>query len=183
MAAASYLRPVLDASKRRTQLKYALKTLRKVQFDTIACQGVSGITTGAVLAYLFKVPLTVVRKPEDTSCHSSNRVETTLNLLRPHRFLIVDDFVATGATRDRIVSALPDWKFVGLYEFNNDVLDLTSGVTSNPPPEISDPGDLSRASASLPAWTGEPASPASTPNASSLWASVQERFRLVLPSS
>lgn len=121
--AADYLDDVLDPKQQKVFLHQAMQTLRGVEFDTIACSGVSGIVMGAILSRAFFKPLTVVRKPDDQSNHSSRSVETNLDLGNPDvSFLVVDDFMLSGRTRNRILAALNHWRFAGLYSYLGDKL-------------------------------------------------------------
>jgi len=64
--------------------------------DAIVCTGVSGMLVAPIVSYLTDIPLTVVRKGNDS--HSMYEVEGVL----PESYIIIDDLVASGSTLKRI---------------------------------------------------------------------------------
>ncbi len=74
---------------------------KDIKPQTIAVTGVSGIAAGGAISYLTGLPLCVVRKPRDNA-HSDHRVEGRL----ANRYLILDDFVSTGQTLNRIAKQI-----------------------------------------------------------------------------
>ena len=124
-----YLRPVVDAELRGRAIDKALPVLRKRKFDAIAVRGMSGATIGAILADRLDKDLYLVRKGNEVeSSHSSYKVEGPDG---PIDYIIVDDFVATGATIEAVLLDMtkyfPHAKCVGLYlwrdaEFNDHYL-------------------------------------------------------------
>jgi orotate phosphoribosyltransferase len=87
------------ASARFVQLKKELK------FDAIAFCGSSGCAVAFGLAVKHKIPLIYVRKRGEKS-HSYSKVECNDTHVQVKKYLIVDDFVNTGATLDYIVSTI-----------------------------------------------------------------------------
>jgi len=74
------------------------------KFDSLAATGVSGITVAAPLAVLLNKPLVVVRKKDDGSHNVNQLVEGHLSMGK--RVLFVDDFIAGGDTKARVVKAI-----------------------------------------------------------------------------
>ena len=91
------------------------------RFDAIAVRGISGLLVGVPLALRLDKQLIVVRKPKDDT-HSPYMVE---GYAAGERYLIVDDFVSTGATVKEIQKALKTdenfkhYELAGLYEWNH----------------------------------------------------------------
>lgn len=100
---AGYLRTVLTPDTLRQSVMGVVRALRAVkgEFDAIAVRGVSGSTVGAAAAFVLGKPLVVVRKPEQS--HSRNYVE---GLKRVGGYVIVDDFIDTGATVRKVVEEM-----------------------------------------------------------------------------
>lgn len=104
-------------------LEDATRTLRDVDFDTVVGRGISGLLPLSALAHHLGKHLAVVRK-DRMSSHSCMEVEGRIG----HRVLFVDDFIATGSTRQATVDELRtvcgmrnhEWKFVGTYEYEKD---------------------------------------------------------------
>ena len=73
------------------------------EFDSIVVRGASGIIVGSPLALRLRKPLVVVRKPHEMDVqvsHAHRAVEGDRDLGR--RYLWVDDFVSSGATREAV---------------------------------------------------------------------------------
>lgn len=101
-------------------VKNAKKDLKGVKFDVIACAGVSGMLVAPVLAFSMRKRIIVVRK-DITGTHSSFIIEG--NIATCDRVLLVDDFVDTGKTRDRMIKHLhgkKEWALdiIGTYEYS-----------------------------------------------------------------
>lgn len=109
---ASYLKP----HSLRERLRLAARALKTHDFDTLAFRGMSGAFVGPALAARLGKQMILVRKPEEKS-HSHLRVEGYRDT---KRYIIVDDFIASGDTRDTIINAVysfaPDAKFIGLLQ-------------------------------------------------------------------
>jgi len=101
---ASWLYPAL--SDPRGVVKKVIKDLREVEkthpFEAIAVQGLSGLLIGPIVAMLLKKPLLAVRK-ESERCHSNEEVEGDIDV---KSYIIIDDFISSGATCRRIQTAL-----------------------------------------------------------------------------
>ena len=74
---------------------------KAIKPQAIAVTGLSGIAAGGAISYLTGLPLCVVRKPRDNA-HSGYGVEGRL----ANRYLILDDFVSTGKTLNRIAKQI-----------------------------------------------------------------------------
>jgi adenine/guanine phosphoribosyltransferase-like PRPP-binding protein len=85
-------------------LRIAAKTLRKYEFDAIAFTGMSGALLAPTLALRLEKNLLMVRKPGDS--HSGMRVEGDKAALR---YVIVDDFMASGRTVRTILKEVADF--------------------------------------------------------------------------
>jgi hypothetical protein len=75
---------------------------RRMTFDTVVVTGVSGMLLGPIIAYKYDKNLLVVRKPDDSSNHSTMSVEGALG----DRWLFVDDQTSSGATLSRVKQAV-----------------------------------------------------------------------------
>jgi orotate phosphoribosyltransferase len=87
-----------------------------VSYDTLIGTGLSGTIVVPTMARLLNVPAwAIVRK--ELSPHSSNEIEGSVGW----RWLFVDDFVSSGATRDRVKAAIaravPATTYVGTYSY------------------------------------------------------------------
>jgi orotate phosphoribosyltransferase-like protein len=82
------------------------KIASKHQFDAIAFTGCSGSAIAYILAMEYQVPLIYIRRENERS--HGFRVEGTAGQ-GIYRYLIVDDFVSTGATVRRIIKEIKDW--------------------------------------------------------------------------
>ena len=100
IVAASHLHDILNTKKLKTVVRHAVKTLRKVEFDFIACRGLSGTTFASIVAYRLNKPLVIVRKGEQ--CHSWLTVENA----RPGNYIILDDLICSGETIEKIIEAI-----------------------------------------------------------------------------
>lgn len=81
-------------------MKQLRKLKKRLQFNTIAVSGHSGLVLGALVAQKLKMPLLAVRKGNDPAL-DGRRVNGTR--LKDCRYLVLDDLIDTGATFKRIV--------------------------------------------------------------------------------
>ena len=90
---------------------------KKDQFDAIAFRGISGALVAPALAQAMSKDIIAVRKNE--SHHGDGRVE---GVTHP-RYIIVDDFVESGATLRAIKRQIKRWspesKLVGVALYNS----------------------------------------------------------------
>ena len=83
-------------------IRDAKKYLKGVKFDTMVGSGLSGSLVVPILSRAFDVDMFIVRKGELN--HSDTLGEGRIG----HLWIFVDDFVSTGATRNRCKSAVQD---------------------------------------------------------------------------
>jgi adenine/guanine phosphoribosyltransferase-like PRPP-binding protein len=106
----SYFNRALDPLALKQAISEAVTALADVQFDAIAATGTSGLVFGPVLAYALGKPFIAIRKPGVDS-HSDNMIES----LGDHSsYLFVDDFISSGNTFRRAISAMT-YKPIGVY--------------------------------------------------------------------
>lgn len=77
-------------------------------FDTIVCSGTSGLAMGFILAHALGLPVLCVRKKNDGSHYSTYQPSSLEGYLGVNRYLIVDDFIATGATVNYIIRSIEE---------------------------------------------------------------------------
>lgn len=76
-------------------------------FDTIAFSGVSGSAMGFLLGHWLNLPLLCVRKRKDGSHFQGFEDDKVLEgNLETRRYLIVDDFIASGKTVNYIIDSI-----------------------------------------------------------------------------
>ncbi len=88
---------VFDPEELYKTVKLCKKALRKVEFDSFVFRGTSGLVVGAPLALACKKPLGVIHK---SGGHSRKGYK---GLRKPGRYVIVDDFIESGATMRKIL--------------------------------------------------------------------------------
>ena len=108
----------LSPRKLASRIRNVVKAIRasKIQFDAIAYRGNSGALIAPGVAIALNKPLILVRKNNENS-HSSYSVE---GYVRPEcSYIIVDDFVSSGATIEAITvditQEVPDTLCVGVF--------------------------------------------------------------------
>src|SRR3989304_6509766 len=101
-----YLEDAIDSEKSQRMIKELVKYIRdsRVKFDAIVFRGMSGALVAPIVAYKMKKPLIMCRKGSDDS-HSGIKVE---GFSQPKTYIIIDDFICTGATLAAIVKTLRD---------------------------------------------------------------------------
>jgi len=95
-------------------LRMARSRLRRVDFDTVVATGLSGIPAATLLGNSMRKHILIVRKPDDTSNHHGGKSVGELG----QRWIFVDDFISSGATRRRVaeeVVRLAEWNREFLY--------------------------------------------------------------------
>lgn len=85
-------------------VKEARERLKGVKFDTFVATGLSGAVMAPVLARAMRKKFLVLRKPDDLSTHSSTRAVGRLG----KRWVFLDDFVSSGATRQRVMDQIEE---------------------------------------------------------------------------
>lgn len=73
-------------------------TPHATEFDSIAVRGVSGVIVGAPVSILMGKPLIIVRKDDELSHAHNNARRVSNGRLAGRRYLVLDDFIITGAT-------------------------------------------------------------------------------------
>lgn len=98
----SYL--TLDHKKRKRYIAATVKALKNsgLEFRSIVCTGLSGMMIAPVVAERLGARLVIVRK--DESSHGSD-IETSGII---GSYIILDDFIETGATLDRVIEKIND---------------------------------------------------------------------------
>ena len=94
-------------------IERAVRLLRHVEFDTIVFRGFSGAVVGPAVALRLRKPWALIRKEGDNS-HSCKSIEGIVH----GDYIIIDDFVATGTTIRKIVTACGNADCVGVYFYD-----------------------------------------------------------------
>lgn len=106
-------------------IEQACAALRPVResFDSIVCQGMSGVIVGVPVSLKLGAPLVIVRKDDD-ECHSNDKF-IGLSALGT-RCLFLDDFIGCGTTRRRVENRIADHqaRLVGDYLYRDGVLEI-----------------------------------------------------------
>lgn len=104
---------------------YTTAALRphKSRYDFIAVTGMSGVLVGSPVAIRLKVPLVVVRKPEEISHSYTDLIG---GAAARGRYVFIDDFIAGGTTygrvRERLAESDMDCRYVGCYLYSDKLL-------------------------------------------------------------
>jgi adenine/guanine phosphoribosyltransferase-like PRPP-binding protein len=113
---ASHLRPIVDPEELQKRVNEAVSRLKCVEFDAIACTGISGIAFAAALSLQAQKPVVIVRKQEAPMSHSCRSIEGPDEI---RTFVFVDDLISTGSTLFRVNGAIksqyPEATLVGIY--------------------------------------------------------------------
>jgi hypothetical protein len=112
MINSDYLHCCFDRTELDAKLAGAEEVLHRIPFEIIACRGVSGLLFASLLSYRMRKGLVIVRK-EDHSTHSCCRVEGHLPI-NGEKWVIVDDFISSGATIGEIIAKLGKYALPGL---------------------------------------------------------------------
>lgn len=117
---ARHNRHLFDLKKQKKIVTQAVKLLKPFvgQFDYLAISGFSGALVAPIVADKLKKQIVLVRKGGDSS-HSAN-----LNVEGPTegRYIIFDDFIATGHTVNYIknmITSIPEinLEYIGFYMY------------------------------------------------------------------
>jgi adenine/guanine phosphoribosyltransferase-like PRPP-binding protein len=97
---ASHLTTMLTPKRAKYTVKQVIRMIKErgLEFDTIACRGVSGLLIAPIVAMRLNKIMIVVRKGENT--HSGYEVEGDHGA---KRYLILDDFIDGGDTVRAII--------------------------------------------------------------------------------
>lgn len=98
----------LAHSKRQSQIRRAVRAIREqnLDFDSIVCTGISGIIAAPTIAERLKKRLVIVRKDE------TSHGEQVESIGQINKYLIIDDFIETGETLNRIMEILEDYPYL-----------------------------------------------------------------------
>lgn len=97
----SYMR--CEVGEVRENVEFCIEALKGVEYDFIACTGLSGMMVAAPVAYMLSKQLCIIRKDGDSK-HAQSSIEG-LPLL-PLKYVIIDDFFHRGDTIINIASRL-----------------------------------------------------------------------------
>ncbi len=86
------------------------------RYDSIAVQGLSGVTVGLLAARELGKPLVIVRKENDGS-HAGSRLVNDEYM--GERVLFLDDFISSGATRSRVEESVVDHCYHRTFDGEN----------------------------------------------------------------
>jgi adenine/guanine phosphoribosyltransferase-like PRPP-binding protein len=100
----AYFPAPFDAIGRDVAIDLAREAQARLGFDTVVVTGVSGLVMGGVVAHALGCNLLVIRKEDDRSTHAWERVHGHLG----ERWVFLDDFTETGATRKRVRRVVKD---------------------------------------------------------------------------
>lgn len=96
-------------------------TLTGVKYDTIIGTGLSGTVFTARVAPALKKVFAILRKEDDESTHSGNRMEGRIG----DAWVFADDFTETGATLLRVLKYMqkrhPGCEFKGMYSYERGI--------------------------------------------------------------
>lgn len=117
----SYLEKLIRIENLTKYVGLAVRALKHHDFDAIAYRGHSGALIAIPVALALKKPLILVRKHwNNKACHSGYPVE---GYAATKRYVIIDDFVCSGATVATIQCAIkrfaPKAECLGTLEAND----------------------------------------------------------------
>lgn len=112
----NYLQHVFDQDLFQKSVSKSITIAERLKkeegFDTIAFSGMSGAAMAFLLSHWMNVPLLCVRKKTDTSHFvSSSRKFLEGNARDVQKYLIVDDFISSGATVQYIIDTIQENKY------------------------------------------------------------------------
>ena len=95
-----------------TQIRKRVKSDEIPKFDFIAVRGVSGIAIGLPVALRLNKDIAICRKQDEKS-HASTNIEGLPTANNKHfRYLIIDDFIATGHTIRTIIKDIKNAEII-----------------------------------------------------------------------
>jgi adenine/guanine phosphoribosyltransferase-like PRPP-binding protein len=105
LACSSHMYRFMHPTILRIYINLAKKALAAYDFDSIAFRGMSGALIAPSVALALNKQLLMVRKPHDDS-HSTMKVE---GYRSTKRYVILDDFVSSGATANTIKARIEEF--------------------------------------------------------------------------
>lgn len=108
-----YLTPVFDPDMFHRTVSQTVTEAKRLKdkhnFDTIAFCGMSGAAMAFLLAHQLRLPLLCVRKKNESSHYRSQMPSTLMEgNLDCQRYLLLDDFISSGATVNYVVESIAD---------------------------------------------------------------------------
>lgn len=101
----AYLKNIFSNNKTfKKTVREVVKSLKQLDFDYLIGTGLSGTCIIPTVALRLNKPFAIVRK--DTNHHGSFLIEGIPRENKPLLYLILDDFVSTGATVDIILTKM-----------------------------------------------------------------------------
>ena len=122
----SYMDEIYRVDQHAKIMRKLTRSLSRRRFDAIAFTGTSGAAVAYPLSLRLKKPLICVRKEK---AHSDRKVEGAYGA---KNYIIVDDFISSGRSNDRIRRAVkaaytqakyPEPKCVGIYLYREELAD------------------------------------------------------------
>lgn len=113
----AYLGHVFDTARFTKSVDKTLTTAEQLKkslgFDTIAFTGMSGAAMAFMLSHWMDVPLLCVRKRSDSSHYVNSFPPRYLegNALDARKYLIVDDFIASGASVKYMIDTIKEQNY------------------------------------------------------------------------
>ncbi len=90
-------------------IKKAELLKKETGFDTIAFSGISGSAIAFILSHWLDIPLLCVRKKgENSHYHAGGGKILEGNVQDMRKYIIVDDFIASGATCNHIIDSIQE---------------------------------------------------------------------------
>jgi adenine/guanine phosphoribosyltransferase-like PRPP-binding protein len=115
MPVSTYL--LLNNRNRRTAINRCVKKLKDVDFDAIICTGTSGLLVAPTVAIQLKKTLIVRRK--SAAGHHGYLTEGWDSYTSPPKYVIIDDFVESGNTINKLLEKFGVSQCVGIYLYNS----------------------------------------------------------------
>lgn len=105
LVCSQHMREFLDPKVLPTHIDYAIETLKRKRFDSLAFRGFSGAVIASPVAVALHKQLLLTRKTvEDT--HSDFLVEGNPS---SKKYIIIDDFLSSGKTAKAIIELVSDF--------------------------------------------------------------------------
>lgn len=111
-----YGRNIFPLSNKNLTFAEMVKAVKSIKPDVVMVTGTSGLIVAPAIEAKTGIPFGYVRKPEDGS-HSRSLVEGAIPE-ENDRWLVVDDFLGTGATITRIINQVQHGKCLGVFFYS-----------------------------------------------------------------
>lgn len=111
----SYVYDLMNPTSLRKYINFTVRTINKISktklIDALVFSGISGAAVGFAVAAKLKIPVFYIRVFGEHS-HSNITIEKPksimLNSGKHFKYLIIDDFIESGATADRIIKMISE---------------------------------------------------------------------------